>query len=242
MNKKKAAILIAGLTRTYEKTKESFFSKVFFPNTNEYDIDIYLCFWDKTHTRGMLKNENITTLNDNDINEVISVYNPKKYHILKNYKEANSLFSEKGKEFTKIVGRPKNHAHPALLHQNGVMAQSYTWHSVFSLVEEEYDLFFRTRFDVSYHQPIYFNSFQGDGLNCFSFDHQDFSYVGDAAFLGDFNSMKTACSNYHLDMINMKIPPMRKNSNLFAEDILYDYLKYFNIKINLTPKIIKIIR
>ena len=242
MNKKKAAILIAGLTRTYKKTKESFFSKLITPNQDEYDIDIYLCFWGKTHQRGMRENKNITELRPEDKKEILDTYKPKNFKILEHYDKANDFFFKKGKKFTSIVGRPKNHSHPDLLHQNGVMAQSYTWHSCFSLIAGKYDILLKTRFDSSYKKPLHLSRVEKNTIHCFSFTHQTFSHIGDAVFFGDQDTMKIACHNYHEDMINFKLPPMSKDSNLYAEDILHDYLKHHNIKINLTKKQIKIIK
>ncbi|EOC4396917.1 hypothetical protein ACI38G_001909, partial [Campylobacter jejuni] len=90
--KKKLAIQLFGLVRTYTDTFDTFFSNVIIPNSTNYDIDIFIHTWDIFSAVGAangLKNSRhyfyptMTNkkLCDYDINDIKNKYKPKKIKI-----------------------------------------------------------------------------------------------------------------------------------------------------------------
>jgi hypothetical protein len=239
----KIAVLLPGLVRTWKSTFEDFSANLINPNQEKHQIDIYLAFWEKTdQKRNMRKgrregeNENIQPLSGEIIEEIIDSYRPKKYSILNDYDGKNKFFQEKGLLLEQSIGVP-HHPEPKMLFANSVMAQSYVWNKCFSLISEDYDLIVKTRFDVTYGKPIIFDQMDPSLFNNFgkSGGKQDRrcspSRVADLLFASNFKTMKRVMLNYHIDAINIRLPETAKQKPRFNENILYNYIKHYNIKI-----------
>lgn len=227
----KIAILIPGLIRTYKKTYENLFKYLIDPNVNSNKIDIYLAFWDKTHNRGINENVDVKIIEKNEIESLVNIYNPKKYIVLNDYEEKNNVFKEKGLKMKNLIGNPF-HPDPKLLYQNGVFAQSYTWLKAFELIEESYDLIFKSRFDVIFLEKIFFQFLDLEKLNCFNKLSQHHP-IGDICLAANELIMKKILLQYHTDLMNFKFPPISPTSRLWPEDILCDYVYFNKININL---------
>ena len=79
----KAALLITGQPRTYKQVYQYLEKYLLYPNKGR--LDIFLCFWDKTHKRKMegQKLYEMKDIKDTDVSGVLKKYNPKSYTILK---------------------------------------------------------------------------------------------------------------------------------------------------------------
>lgn len=224
----KVAILIAGLVRSYDKTFKNTFDKLINPNQKSYDIDVYIAFWEASHQRGDFNNLNIQELTEETKKSVVNSYNPKSFVIMENYVDKNEYFKKKSEDLEKKIGRLPYHPNPWLLYQNGIIAQSYTWNMVFSLIKEKYDIIFKSRFDVYFKDKINFDELNMDKLNCFNKVKQ-YHPFGDICLAGNPNIMKKIMVNYHHDMMSCNLPNFSPTSRLWPEDILQDYIFAHNI-------------
>ena len=242
------AITLSGLSRTYKKSLPSFHKNILLAN-KKHDLDIYITVWDHTHERveGAEKpNEyaiNINKLPKNILKDVVESYSPKRHCIMDQYHEKNSFFTEHAKKLIKVVGTP-NHPQPNLL-IHSVIAQSYVWHRVFDLIDSncDYDLIIKSRFDLDYKEPIVFDNFDINKVNCFGLAHQNFG-VGDIVFGSNYKIMKKLMYQYHLDVLACDLRKTQDNHpNVFAEYILKDYIQQNNYDINcVSNNLLSIIR
>ncbi len=149
----KAAIILPGLTRTYQATYKNFYDNIISAN-KDWQIDIYSAFWDKTHTRG---NKNIPSFIVNvDSTKVINTYNLTNYVTL-DYDFKQSEFLKQAERIHPLF--PKNHSNIEFC-RNGILSQFYTWKQAVNLipVDNDYDLVLKTRFDIIYNSPVNFIS------------------------------------------------------------------------------------
>ena len=235
---KKVAILIPGLLRTFEKTSEYYLKNIIEPNINDYEIDIYLGFWNHSHKRGDGGNRNeVKKINNDKIDTILRIYNPKKYIILDDYDDKNKIyFPEVTRNIIDTIGTPK-HPDGTSLIQNGLIAQTYTWFKTYSLLEGEYDYVVKSRFDIAT-EKISFSEFEESQFNCAGPKHQHEQYdLADAFFASNQIVMERLMNKYHLDIVNNRIPNISEiYPNVFPEYILKDYLLRNDIKINYLNK------
>ena len=241
---KKIAILLPGLLRTYDKTSQHFFQNIIKPNQEKYLIDTYLGFWNYTHKRGDNGlREEVQTVDKDQIEEILDLYKPKEYIVLDDYEAKNSIeFPNIVSNIIETLGRP-NHPDGDSLLQNGLVAQTYTWHRTYSLLKESYDYVMKTRFDIAT-EKIFFDDFIPEKFNCAGPTHQFSQYkLADTLFCSNQKTMENIMYKYHEDIIKDKIPNISESyPNVFPEYVLKDYLKRNNIKINYLNKKVYIVR
>ena len=240
---KKAAILLTGLVRTYKKTFANFYSNLINTNTPSYEIDIFLTFWDHTHQRGKL---GYTTekrkLCKKEIEEIVSMYKPKSFKLLRNYEEQSKKFKKKSHEIADKIGTPR-HPDGNVLIENGVLAQTYVWKQAFGLIENSYDVVVKTRFDAA-SQKIDFDEIIEKKFNCSGPSHQFSQYkLADVIFSSDYKTMKKIMVDYHDLAASNNLPvPKSGYKNIFQEFILKEFLQQTKIDINYINKKVHIIR
>ena len=88
--------------------------------------------------------------------------------------------------------------------QNGIIAQSYGWNAVFSLIDDDYDIIVKTRFDLKYSKEIIFDNIDLNSFNCIGKSlkkQKETQYqklgITDYLFAGNYDTMKKVMSNYH---------------------------------------------
>ena len=241
---KKVALLIPGLLRTYKRTSKFLFHNIIEPNMQEYDIDIYLGFWDHSHQRGSggIRND-IKRISTKEIDEILDLYKPKKYIILDDYETKNKVeFPQIANDIIKTIGWP-NHPDGLSLIQNGLVAQTYTWYKTHSILEGDYDYIIKSRFDIAT-EKILFSELKDNAFNCAGPEHQYSQYnLADALFCGNKNLMEKIMSTYHEDILNNKIQNISDfYPNVFPEWVLKDYLYRNGLKINYLDKKVYIVR
>jgi len=207
----KIAILIPGLTRSYKKVYKSYNENVLKPNNN-HEIDTYLAFWTHTHVRDKRSNsgqKGHRELGQEEIEDVIETYSPKKYLIMDDYKEKNKFFKKHTNPLASVIGKDKRHHNPYSLIQNGIIAQTYVWSKVFSLIENEYDLIVKSRFDIAYRKKVIFEDIDLHAFSCAGKTQKDRgktqweSYgICDILFAGNYDTMKKVMNDYHESVID----------------------------------------
>jgi len=240
---KKIAILLPGLVRSYKKTYNNFTTNILKENSDKYEIDVFLAFWDYTHKRGPMGSKTEKRkLSQEEIEDIVKMYSPKKHIILTDYKDKNKMFEDKSKEIAKKMGIPRHEDGIALI-QNGILAQTYTWQKAFSLIDGEYDLVLKTRFDAA-SEKIDFDKIIDRHFNCSGPSHQFVQYgLADVIFSSDHKTMHKIMSNYHNDAMENRLSiPEKGYPNIFQEYILREFLKQLQIKINYIEKKVYIIR
>ena len=85
-NKKRLAICFFGHLRTFNQTCESFFKNIIEVNRNEWQIDIFMHTWDEFEKAGFAWHNHLASLDgkkvtQDDINQVLRIYKPKKFLI-----------------------------------------------------------------------------------------------------------------------------------------------------------------
>ena len=231
---KKAAVILPGLIRTYLQTYENFFSNVISPNSDEWEIDIYLAFWDHTHFRGEGSTPRVMVrkIEKKEVDKIIEIYSPKKYTILQEYEKKNSIeFKKIANDLVKIIGMPR-HADGISLIQGAVVAQTYSWYKAFSLIEEEYDIVVKYRFDIQ-SPPIIFNDIEKDKYNCIGQGGQYDSFgIADIIFASRQDIMEKCMKGIHLEIVSLTMPDISKRQpNVFPEFVVKDFLQRNNIPI-----------
>tara|TARA_R100001591_G_scaffold39110_2_gene50670 strand:+ start:644 stop:1372 length:729 start_codon:yes stop_codon:yes gene_type:complete len=241
---KKVAIVMCGLPRTYKKTNEIFFSNLINSNKKEYIIDVFLGFWDHTHVRGEGgSRSSIRKINKQEIEDILNIYSPKKHIVFDDYEDKNkNYFSNIANQLVLTIGFPR-HPDGVSLIKNGVVAQTYGWFKTFSLIDEEYDIVVKSRFDIVM-ENINFNNFKIGEFNCAGPRHQFPQYgLADALFGSDQSTMQEIMVNFHNDIIDSKIPNISNlYPNVFAEYILKDLLYRKKISVNYLNKKVEIVR
>jgi hypothetical protein len=240
----RVAILIPGLLRTYKQTYNNFFSNIIEPNKNEHEIDLFLAFWDHTHKRGESGiNQNIVGINKKEQQEVLELYKPKNYIVMDRYFEKNNeIFPNICDNLIKKIGLPK-HPDGKKLIQNAVVAQYYSWFKCFSLINEQYDIVVKTRFDITI-EALSFSKLKNDYFNCSGPAHQYPQYeLADVFFASNYENMKLIMNKMYLDVVDSKIPNISNlYPNVFPEYVIKDYLIRNKIKVNYLHKKVDIIR
>lgn len=231
---KKAAVILPGLVRTYLKTYENFFSNIVSPNSDEWEIDIYLAFWDHTHFRGPASNPRmmVQKIENKEVDKILKMYSPKKYMILQEYEKKNNIeFKKIANDLVNIIGMPR-HSDGISLIQNGIVAQTYSWYKAFSLIEEEYDVVIKYRFDIQT-PPVIFNDIEKDKYNCIGQKGQYPSFkIADIVFASGQAIMEKCMKALHLEIVSLKTPNISKRQpNVFPEFVVKDFLQRNNIQI-----------
>jgi len=240
----KVAILFPGLTRSYKDSYDSFYRNVYLPNIKNHEIDIYTAFWDHTHVRDFKHpsgRKKPIPLSECEINEIINMFKPFKYEVMRDYHEKNSFFKDFSKSLIDIIGLDKYHHNPRSLVKNSVIAQTYVWNKAFSLVEGDYDLILKNRFDVLFHDKIIFEDFDLNSFNCAGKIRKkkrdpkkketQWEAFGlcDLVFGSNPSIMKNVMQDYHSLVLSRSLP---KTDRVIPEVILKNLLiSKFNIPI-----------
>lgn len=153
--RKRAAIVIPGLVRRFRERHESLFKNIVRPNREEWDIDIFLMFWNKTKARKE------SVLHEVDPDEVLSIYQPTDY----------SVYSFSFNKSFIPIGTALFHAIPKKEREvgfyiNSFVAQFFTWKTAMDLVPDGYDLVLKTRFDCNHPSPVHFSSLDPSLFHC----------------------------------------------------------------------------
>lgn len=209
----KIALLLSGQIRSAKKCYNSLYKYIIDP----YSPDIYIDTWDD---RNKIKSSfNGFIENDMDIDEVIKTFSPVKISI-------EDLDSENAKY---IINISKNYVSPySETSVENLFFQYYKIKNVFNLIPnpKQYDIIFRTRFDIEFNHFIDFNDFHYDYIQIPNgWDHRD--GINDLVAFGDFKNMSTYCSLY--DNI---IDYISEGCILHPELILKYHLLKQNILIN----------
>jgi hypothetical protein len=128
----KIAICISGQARNFKQSYNSLKTHLL----DKYDCDVYFHTWKTPHFESTNFGFGNTqyTLTDNDYNDLIQLYNPKKYII-----EKHILFD--ASEYKCPIWRQP---------LNNTLSMFYSIYKSIQLIDEEYDYVIRTRFDIDY--------------------------------------------------------------------------------------------
>jgi hypothetical protein len=128
----KIAICISGQPRNFKQSYESL--KKYF--LDKYDCDIYFHTWKTPNfeSTNFGFGNNQYSLTENNYNDLIQLYNPKKYIL-----EAPILFDASNYKCP-IWRQPLNNT----------LSMFYSLYRAFQLIEDSYDYVVRTRFDIDY--------------------------------------------------------------------------------------------
>jgi hypothetical protein len=128
----KIAICISGQPRNFKQSYKSL--KKYF--LNKYNCDIYFHTWkiNNFESTNFGFGNNQYSLTENDYNELIELYQPKKYIL-----EQPIVFDASGYKCP-IWRQPLNNT----------LSMFYSLYKSFQLIEEKYDYVIRTRFDIDY--------------------------------------------------------------------------------------------
>jgi hypothetical protein len=128
----KIAICISGQARNFKQSYNSLKTHLL----DKYDCDVYFHTWKTPHFESTNFGFGNTqyTLTDNDYNDLIQLYNPKKYII-----EKPIVFD--ASEYKCPIWRQP---------LNNTLSMFYSIYKSIQLIDEEYDYVIRTRFDIDY--------------------------------------------------------------------------------------------
>ena len=157
MKKKRLAIQIFGLMRSYKDTINSLIEKVIIANEKEYDIDIFIHTWNISDT-GEVSHHNKYGLDtghhisDKEIDEIKKLYNPKKIEI----EEQKELSEEEIKSALSYginidglgaVKKVKNIYH-TMKRVNDIRKEYEKENNI------KYDWIIQTRADIEFYNPL----------------------------------------------------------------------------------------
>jgi len=220
--KKRVAILIPGLVRSFEQTYQNLFENIIHNNQQDYEFDIFLDVWDLTNSkvsefdrRGINSDrdyrENISNKNI-DCNLLKQLYNPTYMGI---EKSSDLYFSRFKKYQTNNIPM-------------AVFSQFYKIHKCIRAVNDHsflnninYDVFIRTRFDLET-DKINLNEFSFDKIDIYSElkANNRTEWIQDRFFIMNLNGVKSLYSFY----LNLEKLMMDYKTSI-PEVLLYHYLK-----------------
>jgi len=202
-NKMKTALLLSGLPRNVKEGYDEYFSKLI----TKYNADVYLHYWE-----------------DGEYEEVLKVYNPKKYINLKpfsfeSYKEGiNSLNDSNARPDKKYDVSGNFYSLPMF----------FGWQSVFNLIDSqiEYDCIIRSRYDLSsYHIPGIQN-LDLSKINVSNYHWSGNEVIDDNILITNQDLSKSLLLNIFDDFIDL----IRENKNIsFPERNFTDLLLKKNL-------------
>lgn len=208
---KKAAILISGILREYSNMEN--INDFIIKCNPDYEVDIFLSFYD-VNCRNTIKlyNENdLTTLEKVDVEDVINKYKPKSYTIV-NFMELNNILT------TQLDFFINNHLYNDIIvyTRNGnrnaynTLGQLYSVEMVKNIFQEyscanniDYDLVIRYRYDLFTSEPIIFKDY--DLNNIHGINNQN-CYPPDWIFFGNSVNMVKFMHLYS-NFVDKKIQP-----------------------------------
>jgi hypothetical protein len=235
---KKAAILISGILREYSNMEN--INDFIIKCNPDYEFDIFLSFYD-VNCRNTIKlyNENdLTTLEKVDVEDVINKYKPKSYTIV-NFMELNNILT------TQLDFFINNHLYnDIIVHtRNGnrnaynTLGQLYSVEMVKNIFQEyscanniDYDLVIRYRYDLFTSEPIIFKDY--DLNNIHGINNQN-CYPSDWIFFGNSVNMVKFMHLYS-NFVDKKIQPdipehmFKQNANGIC-NLLYTIKDTFKI-------------
>lgn len=221
--KKRVAILIPGLVRSFEKTYKNLFENIIQNNQKDYEFDIFLDVWDSSNSkvsefnrRGVNSNrdyrEDVITESVNS-NLLKEIYNPTYIGI---EKSSDLYFSRFKKYQTNNIPM-------------AVFSQFYKIHKCIRAVNDHiflnntnYDIFLRTRFDLET-DKINLNEFSFDGIDIYSelkeSNNNRVEWIQDRFFIMNLNGVKSLYSFY----LNLEKLMLEYKTSI-PEVLLYHYL------------------
>ena len=116
-----------------------------FQHNSDFKIDTYLCFWNESFGKNDYYNKKSV-----NTEKLIDLYKPKKSMVLN--------LTEVEKEILVVLNKVlENNRLPmqgADYVKNSICAQMFCWKKCLSIVEGEYDLLIKNRFDLQFNKPI----------------------------------------------------------------------------------------
>lgn len=219
--KKRVAILIPGLVRSFEKTYQNLFENIIQHNQEDYEFDIFLDIWDSSNSnisefyrrgvnserdyRDAISNENI------DCSLLKKIYNPTYMGVEK----SSDLYFNRFKKYQ------TNNIPMA------VFSQFYKIHKCIRAINDHlflnntnYDVFIRTRFDLETNK-IDLNKFDFNKVDVYSEikSNNRSEWINDRFFLMNENGLKCLYS-FYLNLENLMI----EYKTSIPEVLLYHYL------------------
>jgi hypothetical protein len=220
--KKRVAILIPGLVRSFEKTYQNLFENIIQNNQQDYEFDIFLDIWDLSNSkvsefdrRGINSDRDYrenTSSKNIDCNLLKEVYNPTYIGI---EKSSDLYFSRFKKYQTNNIPM-------------AVFSQFYKIHKCIRAVndhsflnDKNYDVFIRTRFDLET-DKINLNEFSFDKIDIYSElkANNRVEWIQDRFFIMNLNGVKSLYS-FYLNLEKLMI----EYKTSIPEVLLYHYLK-----------------
>jgi hypothetical protein len=135
----KVALLLTGLARKVEEGYIHYWKHII----ENYDVDVYLQFWE-----------------DEDYEKVLKIYNPVKYlqhkpfKFTEHRKGIESYFANGMTELDEVEDRSRPLVEYDVEGNFRGFPMFYSWQQGYNLIEGEYDCIIRSRYDLGTHRPI----------------------------------------------------------------------------------------
>jgi hypothetical protein len=218
----KIALLLSGLSRS---------AKLCYPNLEKYllskhEVDIYIHTWDVSNVSldGSLSENEI----END--ELINLYKPKKI-VIEDYFDKRDFLNQKYLRYPKTEGT-----------YDRSISMFYKLEECFNLVEEDYELFIRSRIDLLLNEEIDFSKVDVSSINIPVYQTTRHTFIDDTGIaysippdshgitdcfsIGNYENMKKYCTVFS------KLDQMCIEMNLTYHP---EYITLKNLEIQNTP-------
>ena len=207
----KVALFLTGHIRTFEKTKQSLLNLF-----KEQELDIYCCTWDNNG------HYSISNKFELEIKKEL-ILSEKQFNLQKK----TFKFEDRNHDIFKTCKRAAEHGEYWI---NRLMAQWYCVQKSFDLLEnyEEYDLIFRSRYDILFSEKIIFkkNNFLNVPINKHHVYNDHFAY-GSPVIMKKYSNLYDA----YLEMYrksNVDISYAEKMLKFYIEDYCKIKTSFFN--------------
>lgn len=157
MSKRKLAIFICGLARSWDETYTKFYENIILPNESEFEIDLYIISWEKSYNRLFYQITDQIDFKLIDIEGIKLLYKPK-LGIFRNYVKYNKTRSFKMLKDLLLSHNdlPKQ---GDLFVENAIISQFFIWDLAIQITKSyEYDVMLKSRFDLSFNKKICINN------------------------------------------------------------------------------------
>jgi hypothetical protein len=198
----KIAILLSGLPRKIKDGFEQYWS----PIINNYETDVYLHYWE-----------------DEEYNEVLKYYNPKKYICEKPFDFG--IFKKNIISINDQFARPDSNYNVAGNFYS--LPMFWGWQQVYNLVEGNYDYVIRSRYDIGWDYPLDLNHIYPNYINISNQHWANSNILDDNLTICNSNLAK----NLYTNIFNNFIDLIRENNIIeFAEKNYTNLIKKKNLE------------
>ena len=225
----KFAICLSGLTRTYQKTFDKFWSNIIEPLRKYGEVDVFISTWSIQDSHESIVN----------INEILNLYKPKSLEV-ENYSDLEKTFllSNYTKKDCPIPQIVKNGVLLSIPGQYKILKCNLLKQSFEKINKFKYDFVIRTRFDLTI-EELKVEDFIENKLNIlYSFDN----LIGDYFYISNSQIMDEVCGlfyNYE-NILNIEGTDMGPERNLFfhTKNKMIDFNILENYKYSLVREMI----